>query len=778
MPPVDVDSHEPIGVLGLWHLGSVTAACLAEAGNEVLGVDPDVYVVKELSEGRPLVSEPGLSELIAHNAARLRFSAEPLALAEAGRAWVAFDTPIDDGDRADVDWVLAHSAQLLAPLPADALVVVSSQLPVGSVAQLQARCASLRGEDSLRFACVPENLRLGGALDCFRAPERIVAGVRSGRDRRELFELLAPFSSNVQWMRVESAEMTKHALNGFLATSVAFMNEVAAICESVGADAAEVSHGLKSERRIGPHAYLDPGEAFAGGTLARDVGFLRGLAEHHGLPAHVSTGVAHGNAAHKRWTRRKLLELLGKGALSERPLAGRVVAIWGLTYKPGTDTLRRSGAVELCHWLAGAGAHVRAHDPAVSALPPDLVGKIELCPGPLDAVAGAEILVVCTPWPDYLDVPIDEVLSVLAHAVVVDPAGLLGSSVTSHPEVRYVRVGSPASDAGLVEPSPHAGLAEPSPHAGGHASLSVVIPAFNEENNVERIYARLGKVLCTLDLDWELVFSVDPCTDRTEELILALRARDPRVKMLRFSRRFGQPMATLAGMEAAAGDAVVVIDCDLQDPPEVIADLVGRWREGYDVVYAQRRTRAGETLPKRIVSALGYRVIARIAEVEIPPDTGDFRLMSRRVVENVLALKETHGFLRGLVGLVGFRQTSVLYDREPRAAGSSKYNRFVGSLWIGLNGLIGFSRYPLQLISIIGVTLSCFAFLLAVVYATLKLLGVSFPGGIPTVVIVIAFFAGIQLLSLGVIGEYVGRIYNESRLRPKYIIESRYGWDE
>jgi polyisoprenyl-phosphate glycosyltransferase len=324
----------------------------------------------------------------------------------------------------------------------------------------------------------------------------------------------------------------------------------------------------------------------------------------------------------------------------------------------------------------------------------------------------------------------------------------------------------------VIRPSLHDGQAQ------RRGSLSVVIPAFNEESNVDRVYARVAEVLSKLDLEWELVFSVDPCTDSTEELILALRAHDPRVKMLRFSRRFGQPMATLAGMEASSGDAVVVIDCDLQDPPEVIADLVGRWREGYDVVYAQRRTRAGETLPKRIVSTVGYRVIARIAEVEIPPNTGDFRLMSRRVVDNVIALKETHGFLRGLVGLVGFRQTSVLYDRDPRAAGSSKYNRFLGSLVIGLNGLIGFSRYPLQLISLLGVGLSAIALLLAVAYSALKLAGTPFPVGNPTIVIVIAFFSGIQLLSLGVIGEYVGRIYDESRERPKYIVESRHGWDD
>lgn len=308
--------------------------------------------------------------------------------------------------------------------------------------------------------------------------------------------------------------------------------------------------------------------------------------------------------------------------------------------------------------------------------------------------------------------------------------------------------------------------------------LSVVIPAYREEANIEPVYERLAAVLDRLELEWELIFSVDPYPDRTEELILALRERDPRVKMLRFSRRFGQPMATLAGLAAASGDAAVVIDCDLQDPPELIPELVARWRTGFDVVYAQRRTRAGETVPKRIVSWAGYKVIRRIAEVDIPPHTGDFRLMSRRVVDNVVALKESHGFLRGLVGLVGFRQTSVLYDRDPRAGGTSKYNRLWGSLVIGLNGVVGFSRYPLHLISILGLLFSGLSFLFAVVYLTLKIGGFPFPIGNPTIVIVVTFFSGIQLLSLGVMGEYVGRIYDETRERPKFIIESRYGFDD
>lgn len=308
--------------------------------------------------------------------------------------------------------------------------------------------------------------------------------------------------------------------------------------------------------------------------------------------------------------------------------------------------------------------------------------------------------------------------------------------------------------------------------------LSVVIPVRNEEENVEAIYDRLANVLDAIGDDWEIIYSVDPSTDQTEELVKALCARDSRVRMLRFSRRFGQPMAILAGMEASSGDAVVVIDCDMQDPPELIPELVRTWREGYDVVYAQRRSRHGETLPKRIVAALGYRALARVAEVEIPPNTGEFRLMSRRVVGYVCALPESHGFLRGLVGLVGFRQTGVPYDRGPRRAGTSKYNRFVGSVVIGLNGIVGFSRYPLQVISFLGIGISIIAFLLALTYFIMKVSGYPFPIGNPTIVIVVAFFSGIQMLSLGVMGEYVGRIYDEVRQRPKYIIESRKGFPE
>ncbi len=368
--------------------------------------------------------------------------------ADARCAWVTFDTPVDDDDNADVEWVLERSVGALAELPANALVVVSSQLPAGSVASLRARCAARRGLDDLRFACVPENLRLGRALDSFRAPDRIVAGVRSERDRDELSELLAPFSSEIEWMRVESAEMTKHALNGFLATSIAFINEIAEICESVGADAQEVSRGLKSERRIGPGAYLAPGDAFAGGTLARDIGFLRRLADNRRLPAHVFAGVADGNAAHRDWTRRRLLELLGGEAGAEdRPLAGRRVAIWGLTYKPGTDTLRRSSAIELCRWLLASGATVPRPRPGRKRASHRTRGPDRALSGPAAGGRRSGRARALHPLAGLSrEVPIGQALSLLAHPCVVDPSGALQSVMTHHPQACYVRVGRSAGE--------------------------------------------------------------------------------------------------------------------------------------------------------------------------------------------------------------------------------------------------------------------------------------------------------------------------------------------
>ena len=269
-----------------------------------------------------------------------------------------------------------------------------------------------------------------------------------------------------------------------------------------------------------------------------------------------------------------------------------------------------------------------------------------------------------------------------------------------------------------------------------------------------------------------------PPPDQTERVILEAREADCRIKLLKFSRRFGQPMATLAGLGYARGDAVIVMDVDLQDPPELIPAMVASWREGNDIVLPQRRQRSGEPWIKRFVAATGYKVINKIADVQIPPNTGDFRLLSRRVVDELVRLKESHGFLRGMVAVVGFKQVIIPFDRPPRHAGETNYNRFFGSLRIGFNGIFCFSTYALQLSTIMGFVIAGLSFLLMTIYLFYKLMGWQILWGNPTLVILVSFLGGIQLISVGILGEYIGRIYEEVRQRPKFIVDRTVGFDK
>ena len=306
--------------------------------------------------------------------------------------------------------------------------------------------------------------------------------------------------------------------------------------------------------------------------------------------------------------------------------------------------------------------------------------------------------------------------------------------------------------------------------------LSVVVPVYKEEKNIPEFLRRLRPILAAVTEDYEIIFSLDPSPDRTEDVILEHRATDPRIRLLKFSRRFGQPMATLAGLQYSSGDAVIVMDVDLQDPPELLGQMVAKWREGFDVVLPQRRERTGEPWIKKAVAATGYKVINKIADVRIPPNTGDFRLMSRRVVSEVVKLKESHGFLRGMVAVVGFRQAIIPFDRPARFAGETNYNRFLGSLRIGFNGIFCFSTYALTLSTWLGFVVSGFSFLLMAVYLFYKLMGWTIVWGNPTLVILISFLGGIQLISVGILGEYIGRIYEEVRARPKFIVERAEGF--
>lgn len=428
-----------ICVLGLWHLGTVTAACLAAAGHQVIGLDFEESVVEQLRVGQPPLFEPGLAELVKNGIAQqlLSFTTDiQTAVKEAEIVWVAYDTPVDEEDNADVEFVVERVIRLFPYLSATTLVLISSQLPVGTTRRLEQLYVTSSSGQSVTFAYSPENLRLGKAIHIFTHPDRVVVGIRAETDKSRILPLLLTFTQNIEWMSVESAEMTKHALNAFLATSVTFANEIAILCEQVGADAKEVERGLKSEARIGPKAYLSPGAAFAGGTLARDINFLTQLGKQSTRLTPLLSAVRISNESHKLWTRHKLQELLGE------PLAGQCIAIWGLTYKPGTDTLRRSSAIELCQWLIKHQARVQAHDPAVKTLPAELAHQMVLCDSPMKALEQARVLVVATEWPEYQTITADTVTSQMITPIVLDPNRFLVKTLGDH-RIKYLAVGSP-----------------------------------------------------------------------------------------------------------------------------------------------------------------------------------------------------------------------------------------------------------------------------------------------------------------------------------------------
>ena len=428
-----------VAVVGLWHLGTVTAACLASRGISTLGYDPDTNVVAGLAAGHPPLFEPGLEDLVRGGLKNgtLRFTSDRLALAETEIIWVTWDTPVDEEDRADVEFVIGQVTALFPHLSDDALVLVSSQLPVGSVKRLEQAYATMMPSGHASFACSPENLRLGKAIEAFTKPDRVVLGVRSARDADRIRALLAPFSPPIEVVRVESAEMTKHALNAFLATSVAFINEIARLGELNGADAREVERALKSDARIGPRAYVRPGGAYAGGTLARDVSYLIEQGEARGCRMPLLRGVRDSNDLHRGWAYDALVRCLGQ-------LTGHSIAVLGLTYKPDTDTLRRSPAVDLCLRLVATGARVIAYDPAVKTLPRELATSIDLASTARDALRGASAAVIATEWPEFRTLTSDAFMGDRQRAIVVDPGGFLASTLQREPRIRYAIVGTPA----------------------------------------------------------------------------------------------------------------------------------------------------------------------------------------------------------------------------------------------------------------------------------------------------------------------------------------------
>jgi len=302
-------------------------------------------------------------------------------------------------------------------------------------------------------------------------------------------------------------------------------------------------------------------------------------------------------------------------------------------------------------------------------------------------------------------------------------------------------------------------------------TCSIIAPIYNELDNIPELYRRVREVMDATGESWELILVDDGSTDGSTERILALAEEDARIRPVIFARNFGHQIAVTAGLDYSRGDAVVIIDADLQDPPELIPELMEKWREGYEVVYAVRTEREGETWYKKTTAALFYRLIYRITDVKIPLDTGDFRLMDRKVVEIMNQMRERHRFLRGMSAWVGFRQIGVPYKRAARFSGETKYP-FKKMLRLALNAITGFSYFPLQLATYFGFFSAGLAILAIPVVIVLRLTGSRAFFGQATTLIAVLFLGGVQLISLGVLGEYIGRIYDEVKGRPLYILRN------
>jgi polyisoprenyl-phosphate glycosyltransferase len=301
-------------------------------------------------------------------------------------------------------------------------------------------------------------------------------------------------------------------------------------------------------------------------------------------------------------------------------------------------------------------------------------------------------------------------------------------------------------------------------------TLSVVVPCFNEADVLGAFHARLSAVMTAIGETWEVVYVDDGSSDGTRALLEALAAAESHVAVLGLSRNFGKEAATTAGLDHATGEGVVVIDADLQDPPEVIPELVAVWRQGVDVVYAQRRAREGETWMKRATARGFYRLMRGVGQVSLPPNTGDFRLMSRRAVDALGTLRERHRFMKGLFAWVGFPSQAVLYDRAPRHAGISKWNYW--KLWnLALEGITSFTVLPLKVATYIGLLVALFAAGYGGIIIIRTLIYGSAVPGYPSLLVTVLFLGGAQLITLGVIGEYLGRVFNEAKQRPLYLVE-------
>jgi len=424
-------------VYGLWHLGSVTAACLASRGFATVGLAETPEAAAELNAGKAPLFEPGLDALLKQGLQNetLGFTHDVRsAVSSLDLLWVCFDTPVDDDDVADVGYVLNRVRGTFPYLKDGAVVLISSQVPVGSTALLERHFAAVANGRQVSFAYSPENLRLGDAIRVFTEPERIVIGVGSDSARKVIEPVLKPFCQTLLWTRVESAEMVKHALNSYLATCVTFTNEIASICESVSADMSEVEAALRLDPRIGKKAYVRAGSAFGGGTLARDVQFLKSIAKDGDVRVPVLAAVLESNDHHKGWVVRHLRRQLGA-------LAGKKVGVLGLAYKAGTDAIRRSVAIEVIEELMAEGADVTVFDPKVAALPEPLSSAVTIASSANAVFKGSEAVVLATEWPQFRELDFAALVPSMERAMLIDQNAFVSKQLADLSGLDYIVAG-------------------------------------------------------------------------------------------------------------------------------------------------------------------------------------------------------------------------------------------------------------------------------------------------------------------------------------------------
>jgi UDPglucose 6-dehydrogenase len=425
-----------IVVLGLWHLGSVTAACLAELGHSVIGVDESEEVVRMLQLGVSPVSEPGLNELLSQNLStgRLKFVSQLDIETAYDALWVTIDTPVDENDRGQVELVTNLIMQAILSVPQDCRIIVSSQLPAGTTQMIRSTLNEHLTKRNITLCYSPENLRLGSAIKVFMDPDRIVVGIDSESDRKQLEPLFASISDRIEWMSVVSAEMTKHAINAFLAISVVFANEIATLAEFEGANASDIARGLRSDVRIGPKAYVLPGDSFAGGTLARDIRYLeeKSSTYAHSLP--LISSVIPSNDAHANWAQNKIDQLIGD-------VRNKTFTICGLTYKVGTNTLRRSSAISLGDWLLSNGAILRVFDNEDVLMPPHWDHRVTRIGSINDSLNDSDVLVIGTGFVAPATATHSNSTSIRNKTVLALDAGRRWPSLDQMKNVEYVFVG-------------------------------------------------------------------------------------------------------------------------------------------------------------------------------------------------------------------------------------------------------------------------------------------------------------------------------------------------